>query len=114
MSKLKGKLLEVKNEESKLKGKLLESKFMNIATDLGKLLEVKNEAYGNAFVKITEILSILYQDGIKPEQYKDLGLVIRILDKLCRIAKDNDPLGESPFQDIAGYAILAQTNKKKS
>ncbi len=97
---------------SELKGKLLDSKFMTIATDLGKLLEVKNEAYGNAFSKITEILKILYPEGIKPEQYQDLGLVIRILDKLSRIAKDNDPLGESPFQDIAGYAILAQTIKK--
>jgi len=98
---------------SKLKGKLLDSKFMTIATKLGKLLEVKNEAYGNAFSKTTEILNILYPDGIKPEQYQDLGLVIRILDKLSRIAQNNDPLGESPFQDIAGYAILAQTIKKK-
>ena len=98
---------------SQLKGKLLDSRFMKIAKNLAKVLEVKNEAYGNAFTKITEILKILYPDGIKPEQYQDLGLVIRILDKLSRIAKDNDPLGESPFQDIAGYAILAQTIKKK-
>lgn len=101
---------------SELKGKLLEQqkKFLTIATELGNLLEVKNEAYGNAFVKITEVLKILYPEGIKPEQYQDLGLVIRILDKLSRIAKDNDPLGEDPFKDIAGYAILAQAIRNRS
>jgi hypothetical protein len=30
-----------------------------------------------------------------------------MLDKLSRIARDNDPLGESPYMDIAGYSILA-------
>jgi len=31
-----------------------------------------------------------------------------MLDKMSRIARDNDPMGEDPFKDIAGYAILAQ------
>jgi hypothetical protein len=30
-----------------------------------------------------------------------------MLDKVARIARDNDPLGESPYMDIAGYAILS-------
>lgn len=100
---------------SKLKGKLLDQKknFLKVATDLGNLLEEKNQAYGNAFVKSTEILNVLYPKGIKPEQYQDLGLIIRILDKLSRIAKNNDPFGEDPFKDIAGYAILAQVIRNK-
>jgi len=34
-------------------------------------------------------------------------VIVRMLDKLSRIARDNDPMGESPYMDIAGYSILA-------
>ena len=32
--------------------------------------------------------------------------VVRVLDKLFRIATDRDALGESPWRDIAGYGLL--------
>lgn len=32
--------------------------------------------------------------------------LVRILDKMFRIATDKDALGESPYRDIAGYGIL--------
>ncbi len=84
--------------------------FMQLATDLGKLLAEKNQAYGDAFSKTTEILTLLYPNGIKVEQYKDVHVLVRMLDKMSRIAQDNDPMGESPYKDLAGYAILAQAN----
>ena len=68
---------------------------------------MKNDAYGNAFDKTTQILTLLYPTGIKVEQFKDVHVLIRMLDKLSRIARDNDPMGESPYMDIAGYSILA-------
>ena len=84
--------------------------FMTLATELGKLLAEKNLAYGDAFSKTTQILTLLYPQGIKVQQYKDVHVLVRMLDKMSRIAQDNDPMGESPYKDIAGYAILAQAN----
>ena len=84
--------------------------FMQLATELGKLLAEKNQAYGDAFSKTTQILTLLYPQGIKVQQFKDVHVLVRMLDKMSRIAQDNDPLGESPYKDLAGYAILAQAN----
>jgi hypothetical protein len=36
-----------------------------------------------------------------------------MLDKISRIARDNDPLGESPYMDIAGYSILSLARDNK-
>ncbi len=83
------------------------NKFEKIASDLSTILSMKNEAYGNAFDKTTQILMLLYPNGITVNQYKDVHVIVRMLDKLSRIARDNDPMGESPYMDIAGYSILA-------
>ena len=83
------------------------NKFEKIASNLATILSMKNDAYGNAFDKTTQILTLLYPTGIKVEQFKDVHVLVRMLDKLSRIARDNDPMGESPYMDIAGYSILA-------
>ena len=77
-----------------------------LSINLGSLLEEKNKAYGSAFSKSSEILKILYPDGIQPEQYTDLLLTTRILDKLFRIANDKSAFNEEPWKDIAGYGLL--------
>ena len=89
------------------------NKFEKIASDLSTILSMKNEAYGNAFDKTTEILKLLYPNGITVEQYKDVHVIIRMLDKISRIARDNDPFGESPYKDLAGYSILALATKER-
>jgi hypothetical protein len=91
----------------------MQDKFKKITDDLAAILSTKDEAYGNAFDKTTQILSLLYPNGIKVEQYKDLHVIIRMLDKISRIARDNDPLGESPYMDIAGYSILSLARDNK-
>ena len=47
-------------------------KFEEIGTHIGKLVDLKNEAYGSSFLKSEQILKVLYPEGIKPEQYKDM------------------------------------------
>jgi hypothetical protein len=89
------------------------NKFEKIASDLSTILSMKNEAYGNAFDKTTAILTLLYPNGITVEQYKDVHVIIRMLDKISRIARDNDPFGESPYKDLAGYSILALATKER-
>ena len=51
-------------------------------------------------------MRILYPEGIAPDQMDDALAVTRILDKLFRIANHKDAFGESPYLDIAGYALL--------
>ena len=78
----------------------------DISIELGSLLEEKNRSYGSAFSKSSEILKILYPAGIQPDQYTDLLLTTRILDKLFRIANDKSAFNEEPWKDIAGYGLL--------
>ena len=84
-----------------------------ISLDLGSLLEEKNKAYGSAFSKSSEVLKILYPNGIEPDQYTDLLLTTRILDKLFRIATDKSAFNEEPWKDIAGYGLLGIYKEQK-
>lgn len=79
-------------------------------TDIGSLCQEKNEAYGDSFARSGEILEILYPDGIKPDQYRDALGIVRVIDKLFRLATDKDAFDESPWRDIAGYGILGAFN----
>lgn len=82
-----------------------------ISKDISSLLTRKNLAYGNSASKSSEILKILYPSGIGPQNLDDALIIVRVLDKLSRIATDNDEFGESPWTDIAGYAILRLQQK---
>lgn len=83
---------------------------------VGELVTEKQAAYGDSFGRSGEVLRQLYPDGIQPEQYDDMLAVVRIVDKLFRIATDRDALGESPFKDITGYGLLglARVEARKS
>jgi len=88
--------------------------YEEIAKNIGKLVDEKNKAYGSSFDKSDQIIKILYPDGVQPHQYKDLLAMTRLIDKLFRIATSKDALGEDPWQDIAGYAILSVVANKKN
>ena len=83
-----------------------ESRYEILGQEIGKTVTEKNEAYGDSFAKSGQVLRIMYPKGIMPAEYDDMLAIIRIVDKLFRIATDRDALGESPFLDIAGYGIL--------
>ena len=85
-----------------------------IGRDIGALCEEKNEAYGDSFAKAGKLIELLYPDGVKPEEYTDMLGIIRVIDKLFRIATKKDAFGESPWNDIAGYGILGVFNSQKS
>lgn len=77
-----------------------------LGEEIGRLVEQKQAAYGDSFGRSGEVMRILYPQGIAPEQMEDALCVVRILDKLFRVATDRDALGESPYRDIAGYGLL--------
>lgn len=77
------------------------------ALKIAKLVNEKQAAYGDSFGKSGQIIRILYPDGIPPEKIDDALTVVRVIDKLFRIATQKDAFGESPWHDIMGYALLA-------
>ena len=80
--------------------------------EIGELVERKNKVYGDSFAKSGDILRILYPNGMEPDQYDDVLAIVRIIDKLFRIATDRDGLDESPYEDIARYSILRDAQLK--
>lgn len=94
------------------------NKYEKIAIEIGQLVDRKNKAYGNSFSEAGKFLLMLYPNGVPADQYRDMLCVVRIFDKLKRIATNKDALGESPFGDIAGYGLLGYemdiSERKKS
>jgi len=80
--------------------------YQKIAAELGKLVTEKNAAYGSAHIVSGRIMCLLFPSGIHVHRIYDAMLMVRIIDKLCRIANRPDAFGESPYQDIGGYGIL--------
>jgi len=80
--------------------------YEEIGQEIGKLVDTKNKAYGNSFNKSCEILSILYPNGVSVDQYTDMLCLVRIIDKLFRIATQKSAFDESPYKDIVGYGVL--------
>ena len=81
-------------------------KYEDIGAAIGRLVDQKQKAYGRSFDQDGKTLAILFPSGIRPEQYDDLGGMIRILDKFFRIATSKKAFGEDPWEDVAGYALL--------
>lgn len=81
--------------------------YVNIGEAVGQLVTEKQHAYGDSFGKAGDVLRILYPNGISPEQLEDALVVVRVIDKLFRIATQKDAFGESPWKDVCGYAILS-------
>jgi hypothetical protein len=77
---------------------------------IGSLVDQKNKAYGNSFHNSDKMLRVLYPNGLQPDQYKDMLGIIRVVDKLFRIAHSRDAFGENPWADIAGYGLLGADN----
>lgn len=87
--------------------------FARLGRELGELVEAKQRAYGDSYGRSGEVMRVLYPDGIRPEQYDDALAVVRVVDKLFRVATDRDALGESPWRDIAGYGLLGAARAER-
>lgn len=89
------------------------SVYETLGTEIGKLVQAKNTAYGNSFNVSGDVIAKLYPDGIKVEQYADMLAIVRVVDKLFRIANSKDAFGESPWMDIAGYGLLGAVRAER-
>jgi hypothetical protein len=82
------------------------NEFEKLGSDTGHLVAEKQKAYGDSFGKSGECLRQMFPTGIEPSQYDDLLTIVRVLDKLFRIANNPDAFEENPWRDICGYALL--------
>lgn len=89
------------------------SDYKKIGEEIGSLVEKKQAAYGDSFGKSGAVMRILYPNGVSLEQLDSALTVVRVVDKLFRIATDKDAFGESPWNDIAGYAVLEVAKAKR-
>jgi hypothetical protein len=79
--------------------------YEQVGAYIGALVDRKNAQYGDSFHQSQRILEVLFPKGIQPYQYQDLLTLVRVIDKLFRIA-NGDQGEESAWKDIAGYGIL--------
>lgn len=81
-----------------------------IGSEIGVLVNSKQAQYGDSFGRAGAMVKVLYPNGIPLEAYDDALAIIRVVDKLFRIATSAglpDRGGEDPWRDIAGYALLS-------
>lgn len=93
------------------------STYEEIGASIGRLVTEKQACYGDSHGKSGAVMRILYPDGIPPEKLDDALTVVRVLDKLFRVASappGGDPMGESPWRDVAGYALLSVKRSEAS
>jgi len=79
--------------------------YEELGRQIGALVEQKQIEYGDAVSVTADVLKVLYPDGVDVEDFRDLLLVTRVVDKLCPIAHGNQG-DEYAWQDIAGYGLL--------
>jgi hypothetical protein len=86
--------------------------YKTLGEEVGQLVDEKNTAYGNSFNVAEDFIKLLWPNGVPPEAFNDMLCVVRIFDKLKRIATNKAYGGESPYRDIAGYALLGLMKDK--
>ncbi len=85
----------------------MELELESISRDVVGVVKEKNREYGSAFQKVSEILTILFPNGIPTNKYHDVAILIRVLDKVCRIASANDKdVKKDAWLDLTGYGLL--------
>lgn len=90
---------------------LHDSKFLLKAKEIAELVEKKQIAYGDSFGQSGKVMKILFPNGIPVEKLEDSLVIIRIVDKLFRVANQKSAFEEDPYNDILGYALLASTKE---
>lgn len=90
-----------------------DSKYEQAALMIAKLVATKQIQYGNSFGNSDKIFKVLYPNGVSPEQMKDFLVIVRVVDKLFRLAR-GDQGEESAWADINGYSLLALTRNERN
>jgi len=81
-----------------------------LALAIGRLTDEKSKQYGDSAERAEKIMKVLYPNGVPVEAFKNALLIVRMCDKLCRIATQDtagvDGAGEDAWKDMAGYSLI--------
>jgi hypothetical protein len=83
----------------------VEGQYTRIAKEIGQLVDKKNAQYGDAINVTGDFLKLLFPNGIQPENYNNVAVLVRVFDKMKRIANGNQG-EENAWRDICGYGLL--------
>lgn len=89
-------------------------RFEDIGRELGAIVDDKQRKYGDSVGSTRDLIRLLYPSGVPESAYGDVHLLVRIFDKMKRIATDPDAYGEDPYLDIAGYGLLGYRQARKT
>lgn len=78
-----------------------------LGAKIGALVDSKNAQYGEAWKRAADFIRLLWGDTISVDQYRDVLLLVRMFDKMCRISQGHM---DDSYEDIAGYALLGANN----
>jgi len=80
--------------------------YEKIGLEVGKLVQEKQEAYGDSFGRSGPVMRCFYPNGITPDCEDDTLFMARMIDKLFRFVTRKNAFGESPVLDMIGYCLL--------
>ena len=61
------------------------SEFEKIAIEVARMVDVKNEEYGECYKVAPELLKLFMPDGISSDKYEDIAIVLRLIEKVARL-----------------------------
>jgi hypothetical protein len=83
----------------------VEGQYTRTGREIGQLVDKKNAQYGDAINVTGDFLKLLFPNGIQPENYNNVAVLVRVFDKMKRIANGNQG-EENAWRDICGYGLL--------
>lgn len=91
-------------------------RFEQVGKEFGKLVDEKQEAYGDSITKTGKLLRVFMEDynngdgtyTIPDVLIDHIALQVRVMDKQNRIFSNpkGDLMSEKPYSDIIGYGML--------
>jgi hypothetical protein len=93
--------------------------FVEAGEVISSMLGDKRDSYGDNLIVSGQFLKLLYPEGIPANAYPEVLVIIRLFDKLMRIANQHRSPElwteqETPWLDVAGYAIAIMYDLARS
>ena len=79
--------------------------YEEIGKNIGALVDKKNKAYGNSFSDVESFIKMIFPEKINVDNYGDAIFIIRLFDKMKRLATDKNAFNEDVYKDIIGLAV---------
>lgn len=89
------------------------NRYMDMAIAVADMVAQKQLHYGNSVERTGQLLAALYPTGIPVDAYPQALLLVRMLDKMCRLAHGEG--GETrldAWRDLMGYALIGLDNSR--